>query len=548
MNETHFHSPRTDSDISDAMRARVTQLEKMVERLEQRLSSYDQVFRQNPSPAIIYDPSSKEILDANDGALALYGYNRQQLSGLTLLKLFGPMSRREEAEVLQELAKPVNTMGPLLNLTAAGRELFVRLVIVPRDREGQENRIMLIQDETRRHLAEEALRASEERYRELFENANDVIFLQDLKGKLLAVNRAAEYLTGYARSEILGQDFSLLIAPEAHEQIQDSIRAHLGGSPTQHFELPIVSKLKTRRSLEVSTRIIYRRGHPVAIQGIGRDVTERKQAQQDLVNSTRELQLKNEALSKALMVAREATQIKEQFLANTSHELRTPMNGIMGMINLLQDTPLAPEQREYVDAISECADDLLIIINDLLDSSQIEAGRMSLTEEYFDPRESLRSIVKMLTVKAQSKGLLLAYELDPELPQTIYGDAVRFRQILINLVANALKFTPAGEVLIRMREDEEGNALHCEVIDSGIGVEESIRERIFEAFFQADGTMRRRFGGTGLGLTVCKQLVEIMGGRIGTHDNGEQPGATFWFELPLRANTEANSSAEVAVR
>jgi PAS domain S-box-containing protein len=523
----------------EKLRARIAELENSVCGLQRRLSAYNQMFLQNPSPAIVYDPDTLAILEANEGVLTAYGFSHRQLRAMTLLDLFAPMPARDQAEVTRELAKPVNTLGPLTHLTAARRELFVRMVIFPVDRDGKDTRIVLIQDETRRHQAEEALRASEERYRELFENANDVIFLLDLRGNVLAVNRAAEYLTGYARSEVLGQEFSKLIAPETHEQIQDSIRAHLGGSPTQHFELPVVSKLKTRRSLEISTRIIYRRGHPIAIQGIGRDITERKQAQQDLIESSHELKLKNEALSKALILAREATQLKEQFLANTSHELRTPMNGIMGMVNLLKDTALVSEQREYVDAISECADDLLIIISDLLDSSQIEAGRLSLDEDYFDPRESLKSVIKMLLVKAQSKGLLLSYELDPELPGTIFGDAVRFRQILTNLIANALKFTLTGRVLVVLKTSNGGEALYCEVIDSGIGVEEAVRERIFEAFFQADGTLRRRFGGTGLGLTVCKQLVSIMGGRIGTHDNGSQPGATFWFELPLRARREA---------
>lgn len=528
----------------EQLRARIGELESSVCGLQRRLSAYNQIFLQNPSPAIVYDPASLAILEVNEGVMTVYGYTRQQLCAMTVLDLFGPMSARDQAEIKRDLEKPVNTLGPLTHLTNAHRELFVRMVIFPVDRGSKDCRIVLIQDGTRRHQAEEALRASEERYRELFENANDVIFLLDLRGHVLAVNRAAEYLTGYARSEVLGQEFSMLIAPESHEQIQDSIRAHLGGSPTQHFELPVVSKLRTRRSLEISTRIIYRRGHPTAIQGIGRDITERKQAQQDLIESSRELKLKNEALSKALILAREATQLKEQFLANTSHELRTPMNGIMGMVNLLKDTPLIPEQREYVDAISECADDLLIIISDLLDSSQIEAGRLSLDEDYFDPRESLKSVIKMLDMKAHSKGLVLTCELDPELPGAIFGDAVRFRQILTNLIANALKFTSVGRVVVRMKTSNGGDSLFCEVVDSGIGVEESIRERIFEAFFQADGTLRRRFGGTGLGLTVCKQLVGIMGGRIGTHDNGSDPGATFWFELPLRAQPSATVSTE----
>jgi len=169
-----------------------------------------------------------------------------------------------------------------------------------------------------------------------------------------------------------------------------------------------------------------------------------------------------------------------------------------------------------------------------LDLSQIEARRLSLTDEPFDACESLKSVVKLLRVRAVAKGLTLTYEIDPRLAQYIYGDSVRFRQILTNLIANAVKFTPTGQVNVRLQPDESGSVLTCDVVDSGIGVEESVKERIFEAFFQADGTTRRHFGGTGLGLTICKQLVEIMGGKIGMYNNKPLPGATFWFELPLR--------------
>ncbi len=157
--------------------------------------------------------------------------------------------------------------------------------------------------------------------------------------------------------------------------------------------------------------MLYERGHPVAVQGIGRDVTERKLSEQKLRESADELRIKNEELSKALQLAREATQLKEQFLANTSHELRTPMNGIMGMTNLLRDTPLAEDQLEYVDAVSQCANDLLRMINDLLDVSQIEAGRLSIATERFDVRESFGAVVKMLRLKASGKGLQLTCDI-----------------------------------------------------------------------------------------------------------------------------------------
>jgi two-component system sensor histidine kinase BarA len=208
------------------------------------------------------------------------------------------------------------------------------------------------------------------------------------------------------------------------------------------------------------------------------------------------------------------------------------MNGIMGMVNLLKSTDLKSDQVEYADAISQCAHDLLTIINDLLDLSQIEAGRLSLANELFDPADSLRAVIKMIRLRAAAKGLTLSYEIAPEVPPRIRGDSVRFRQVLTNLIANGVKFTRSGGVKVFLSLDR-ANVLRCDVKDSGIGVDESIRGRIFEAFFQADGTTRRRFGGTGLGLAISKQLVEIMGGQIGIHDNAPQPGSTFWFELPL---------------
>jgi PAS domain S-box-containing protein len=422
---------------------------------------------------------------------------------------------------------------------AAGRELVVSMVFSSFAIRGRDACIMQIQDETTRRTAEEAVRASEERFRELFENANDVIFLHDLKGRLMAINRAAESLTGYARAEVLGKSIEELVAPESRHLNQDSVRAHLGGSPSQHFELRMLSKLGGVRFLEVSTRIIYRKGLAVAIQGIGRDVTERKLAEQKLRDSARELEIKNEELSNALQLTREATQLKEQFLANTSHELRTPLNGIMGMINLMKTTDLTPDQREYADAISHCANDLLTIINDLLDLSQIGAGRLAVDIRSFDPAESLRSVVKMLSLRASTKGLALKYEIDPRVPSSMEGDSVRLRQILTNLIANALKFTANGSVRVLLTTSADGSRIRCEVVDTGIGVDETLRDRIFEAFFQADGTNRRRFGGTGLGLTISRQLVELMGGQIGMFNNAGGCGATFWFALPMRPETPA---------
>lgn len=519
----------------EASEASVTKLEATVAELRSLVRAYEGVFYGNPNPAVIFAHDDFRILEANKNAVELYGYTRKEMCELTLLDLFASEAgERWRAALEAELRKPYNTLGPFVHRGAAGRELVVSMVFSSFAMKGREARIMQIQDETTRRTAEDSVKASEERFRELFENANDVIFLVDLKGRLMAINRAAESLTGYARAEVLGKSMEDLVAPESRHFSQDSIRAHLGGSPNQHFELRMLPKTGGVRFLEVSTRVIYRKGLAVAIQGIGRDVTERKQAEQKLRDSAREMQIKNEELSAALHLAREATQLKEQFLANTSHELRTPLNGIMGMINLIKSTDLTPDQREYADAISQCSNDLLTIINDLLDLSQIGAGRLAIDYRPFDPAESLRSVVKMLGIRASTKGLTLTYEIDPRVPSIIEGDSVRLRQILTNLIANAVKFTTTGGVHIVLTMSTDASRIRCDVVDTGIGVDENLRDRIFEAFFQADGSNRRRHGGTGLGLTISRQLVELMGGQIGMFNNAGGHGATFWFALPLK--------------
>lgn len=522
-----------NSDSSAVLRRKIAELESTVQRLNKRVSNYEALFSANPIPALIYRSDTLEIVDGNAEALDLYGFDQPKFPGLNLLDLFAARPNLEE--VAAQLRQPNLSLGPLQHIRTDKRPLTVKIVAFPFDFDGVDARVALIEDATLRLQAEEELRASEERFRELFENANDVIFIHDLKGRIIALNRAAESITGYSRNEVLGRNFEDLVSPESRSKTHDSIRAHLGGSAAQHYELPLLNKAGASRFLEVSTRVVYRRGHPVAIQGIGRDITDRKEAERKLLEFSQELVEKNAELSTALRLAQEATQLKEQFLANTSHELRTPMNGIMGMVDLLKCSELTAEQNEYADAISQCADDLLTIINDLLDLSQIEAGRLSLADELFDPADSLRSIAKMLRVRAAAKGLRLDCDIAPGVPSQVLGDSVRFRQVLTNLIANAVKFTQAGAVEVSLSMNKASARMRCEVKDSGIGVDESIRDRIFEAFFQADGTTRRRFGGTGLGLAISKQLVEIMGGQIGTHNNTPAPGSTFWFELPAAA-------------
>ncbi len=385
---------------------------------------------------------------------------------------------------------------------------------------GKTGSIGIFRDISERKKTERKLKEAEERYRTVFENSAVAITVTDADERIVSWNQFTEKLLGMDHDDLYMKPVKELYPQEEWGRMQ-SMNLRKKGLQ-HHLETKVIRR--EGQTLDVALSVTLSKtadGGKMGSIGIIRDITEQKRAEREMKRA------QEEAIA--------ASRAKSEFLANMSHEIRTPMNGIIGMTGLLLDTDLSSEQREYAQAVSGSADALLTIINDILDLSKIEAGKMHIEPISFDLQLTIEEAAELLAVRAREKNIELIVRYDPQAPRRVIGDPGRIRQIVTNLISNAVKFTDEGYVLVNIDcRTQDGNKaeLHFSVEDSGIGIAENQIGHIFDKFTQADPSTTRRFGGTGLGLAICKQLVELMGGTIGA-SSVLSKGSVFWFRLAL---------------
>ena len=418
----------------------------------------------------------------------------------------------------------------LMHLDGTYRWVVSRGRIV-RNEHGEPVRIVgAIGDMTERLESAAKLAASEQRLRDIIESLFGFVGMFTLDGRLIDCNRGTLEASGITREEIMGQLLweteGWRHSPAQQNQMREMMTRAAAGEVVRFETRPLI-----RGQFELVVDMTFgplrdRQGNICNIVAHGMDVTPRKKAEAELL--------------KAKDAAESASRAKSEFLANMSHEIRTPMNGIIGLTEVLLDMRLDPEQREYLTLVQKSAASLLTIINDILDVSKIEAGKLELKFREFDLRDLVTDTLRGLKVSADAKGLDLVCGVSPHVPARVHGDDGRLRQILINLIGNAIKFTDRGQVSIAIERSVQGSELvHFSVRDTGIGIPAEKQALIFEAFTQVDGSFTRRFGGTGLGLTIASRLVQMMEGRIWVESQRDL-GSTFHFTARLKPVSASN--------
>ncbi|HWK47517.1 MAG TPA: PAS domain S-box protein [Stellaceae bacterium] len=521
---------------------------RLTAQIRQRQEAEKSVREMADTYRVLTDASADVILRTDLSGLRQYvspasmemlGYRPEELIGLPSFGLTHPDDMPEQKKIISALvAGQVETTSHTYRLRhKQGHWVWVetkfRLLRDPVSGEPVA-RVSAVRDITDRHNAEQAMRDSEARHRAMADSVSDLIIRVDRNGRRQYVSAASREILGYEPEELLGDRQINFAHPEDRANVASAYRALLAGKEIPPFVTArAVRKDGTIVWLEARNSVIHNAsGELVEYVSVLRDVSRQRAIEEQLERARRE--------------AEAASQAKSEFLANMSHEIRTPMNGILGMNGLLLNSGLNTDQQKYAEAVRLSAEALLAIINDILDLSKLEAGKIELETLDFSMEDVVDEAIELLAPKAHQKALTLTAYVAPAARHTLLGDSARLRQVLLNLLSNAVKFTDHGFVAIEVSGQSMADAttkIRLDVRDTGIGLADTAREKLFQKFQQADGSITRRFGGTGLGLTISKQLIELMGGKIGVEsDLGD--GSVFWIELTLPRVAMARQPAD----
>ncbi|HQP11990.1 MAG TPA: PAS domain S-box protein [Candidatus Omnitrophota bacterium] len=500
----------------DGIVKNISTLKHAEQRQQESKELFESVFNNSAAAIIVMDREAR-ILAWNPFAEKMLGMDKRDLFNKPFPELF-PAKQWQKLSALpiwdKEAASEIEAQ--IHNKDGADIDINMFISYFNDSSGGRMGSVALILDVSRQKTAERRIRESENKIRIILDNSAAAITMTDAQERIVSWNKFTEEMLGKTREELYLKPVSSLYPPAEWEKIRGARIREKGAM--HHLETKVLGHDASVIDVDLSVTIIKdSNGEITGSVGIMQDITRQKKIHQELL--------------RAKIMAEEANSAKSMFLANMSHEVRTPMNTIMGMLDLTLDTPLTDEQRENLTTIKSAADILLSLLNDILDLSRVEAGKLQLERIELNIENIIRSVCTGLSVLARKKDLALVWDVDPGVPGILIGDPIRLRQILVNLINNAIKFAFRGEIKTKvtiLALDDKMCELQFSVADQGIGIAQDKLQSIFEVFSQADTSTTRKFGGTGLGLAISSRLVDLMGGRIWV-ESEEYKGSTFWF-------------------
>ncbi len=489
--------------------------------LREREAQFRTVFNHSPQPMSLTELESGKIIEVNDTFCKTLGIAKESVLGRTTTEL-NFYSSVDREKFTNELRHNGRVDGMVMNFTILdGSTITAKMFAAFITANAQKYILTIFDDITEQKRVEDALRESEEKFRSFVEHANDIVYALSKEGVFTYVSPNWKDILGHDPKEVLGKGIDQFVHPDDLERCAQFLQKVLDtGQKQEGIEYRAQHKNgEWRWHLSNASPLKAQGGNVTSYIGIARDITDRKKVQEELV--------------KAKEAAESANKAKSEFLANMSHEIRTPLNAVIGFSQLLQDTPLSYLQEQYVDNVNASAQTLLGIINDILDFSKIEAGKFELELIKTDMYELINQSIDIIKYSAAKKDLEVLLDIDPDMPRFAEVDPVRLKQILANLLSNAVKFTEAGEIELKVRfekQEKSRGIYNFSVRDTGIGITEQQKKKLFKAFSQADSSTTRKYGGSGLGLIISENIAGKMGAKLNLKSS-QGRGSVFYFSI-----------------